>query len=69
MVVKDFIAAGPNVLWIGFSDAGNWLVFGFAMLLFAGCVVSLLCLGIQEMFPYKSKRRKRKRGKHHQWST
>jgi hypothetical protein len=67
--VKHLIAAGSKVLWERVYEAGNWLVFGFAMLLFATCVVALLHLGIQEMLPHRPRRAKRKRRKHRQWST
>lgn len=69
MAFKHLIAAGANVPWDRLFEAGNWLVFGFGMLLFATCVVGLMHLGIQEMFPHRYKRPKHKRRKHHQWSS
>jgi len=67
--VRHLIAVGSNAFWQKLSDAGNWLVFGFGMLLFVTCVVALLHLGIQEMLPHRNKKAKNKRRKRHQWST
>lgn len=69
MPVKHVIVAGSSVSWERLSDAGNWVVFGFGMVLFATCVVAVLHLGIQEMFSPRHKRTKHKPRKHQQWST
>ena len=69
MPVKHLIAVGFNAFWQTLSDAGNWLVFGFGMLLSGACVVALLHFGIGEMFPNRYRRAKEKRRNHHKWST
>lgn len=69
MPVKHLVAVGSSASWDRLTEAGNLLVFGFAMLIFSTCVVALLYFGFGEMFPNRSRRVKQKRRKHRQWST
>jgi len=61
VALEPLFAAGSRVSWSELSETGNMFVFGFGMLVCATCVVCLLGLGIQEMFPHRHKRKKHKR--------
>jgi hypothetical protein len=57
------IATRSYAPWERVSDAGNWVVVVFGILLWASCVFSLVCLGMRAMSSGRYRRVKQKRGK------
>lgn len=69
MTLSHLIAGRSYVPWDRLSDVGNWLVFGFGMILCITCIFSVFCLGIRAMFPHRYKWEKHKRRKHQERSA
>ena len=62
MIAGSIILWGFSVPWDRLSNAGNWAVVGFGLLLWVFCLFSLFFDGMGVMLMGQRKRAKHKRG-------
>jgi hypothetical protein len=60
VIPGTFITTRTYIPWEKLSDAGNWLVILFGMLLWLVCVFSLFRLGMRVILGSRDKRGKQK---------